>query len=41
MKIKSEFGEITLGHNLTVDMSKDEDKDDKGDKKGKKHTRAI
>lgn len=34
MKIKSEFGDVTLGHNLVVDMSKD-------DKKDKKHARSI
>ena len=40
MKIKSEFGDVIIGHNLVVDMSK-EDKEEKEAKKEKKHTRAI
>jgi len=36
MKIKSEYGQITLGHNLNIDMNKEKnkDKDKEKDKKG-------
>lgn len=32
MKIKSEYGQITLGHNLNIDMNKDKNKDKEKDK---------
>ncbi|OQP51858.1 hypothetical protein A4H97_27025 [Niastella yeongjuensis] len=32
MKIKSEYGQITLGHNLTIDMNKEKNKDKNKDK---------
>lgn len=34
MKIKSEYGQITLGHNLSIDMNKEKNKDKDKDKKG-------
>ncbi len=42
MKIKSEFGQVTLGHNLNIDMNKEKDKDKNKDKnKDKKGTVRI
>ena len=40
MKIKSEYGQITLGHNLTIDMNKEKNKD-KEKEKDKKGTVRI
>jgi len=34
MKIKSEYGQITLGHNLNIDMNKEKNKEKNKDKKG-------
>ncbi|MFL5747331.1 MAG: hypothetical protein ACJ751_21840 [Niastella sp.] len=34
MKIKSEYGQITLGHNLNIDMNKEKNKEKDKDKKG-------
>jgi hypothetical protein len=42
MKIKSEFGQVTLGHNLNIDMNKEKDKNKNKDKdKEKKGTVRI
>ncbi|AEW00805.1 hypothetical protein A4D02_12675 [Niastella koreensis] len=42
MKIKSEYGQITLGHNLNIDMNKDKNKDkDKDKDKDRKGTVRI
>jgi hypothetical protein len=44
MKIKSEFGQVTLGHNLNIDMNKEKDKNknkDKDKEKEKKGTVRI
>lgn len=44
MKIKSEFGQVTLGHNLNIDMNKEKDKDknkNKDKNKDKKGTVRI
>jgi hypothetical protein len=34
MKIKSEYGQITLGHNLNIDMNREKNKDKNKDKRG-------
>jgi hypothetical protein len=41
MKIKSEFGEITLGHNLNINININKDDKDDKDKKEKKRTTRI
>jgi hypothetical protein len=34
MKIKSDYGHVTLGHNITIDLNKEKKDKDKGEKKG-------
>jgi len=44
MKIKSDYGDVTLGHNINIDVNKDDRKDkdkDKDKEKDKKHTVKI
>ena len=40
MKIKSDYGDVTLGHNINIDVNKD-DRKDKDKEKDKKHTVKI
>lgn len=43
MKIRSEYGQITLGHNLDIDINKDgkKDKGDKGDRGERERKRTV